>query len=224
MIYTMNGFDPQEYEDDMLIMPIVMPAEPSIPNENLFVVLATSIIRYFDEEYFEDGHLPEQIFLEWLSDGAKIDLRTAANKNYYRNANENQTRVNCGEYALTFEPVTVLNEASHSFSSLPSYHPGQVQASTPAHLIAPDDFTVPLISIVINDQEAGSFQEILDQVAFTVSSIYFSLGTEEMEQWRENNFRVEVFLEKNFPIPTNSRVLNTHEETGGIVSAGFWID
>lgn len=220
----MESYDAQENVEDVLIMPIVVSAETYIPDEDLFSAIGTGIIKYFEKEYFEDGHLPEQIFLEWLSDGAKIDLRLAKDASYYRNANENQVSVTSKVYNLTFEPVNTLSELSHSFTSLPEYPYGHpVEGDGPAGPSLPE-FKVPLISIVVSENETEGFQDVLDQVSFTVSSIYFSLGSMDVENWRENNFKVEVFLEKELSAPHNSRVLTVKEETGGIASAGFWIE
>jgi hypothetical protein len=219
----MESYDAQENVEDALIMPIVVSAETYIPDEELFSAIGTGIIKYFEKEYFEDGHLPEQIFLEWLSDGAKIDLRLAKDATYYRNANENQVSITSKVYNLTFEPVNTLGELSHSFTSLPEYPYGEpVEGEAPSLNLS--EFKVPLISVVVSEQETEGFQDILDQVSFTVSSIYFSLGSQDVENWRENNFKVEVFLEKELLAPHNSRVLTVKEETGGIASAGFWIE
>lgn len=221
----MESYDSQEHVEDALIMPIVVSAETYIPDEDLFSAIGTGIIKYFEKEYFEDGHLPEQIFLEWLSDGAKIDLRIADDSTYYRNANENQVKITSKVYNLTFEPVNTMEELSHSFTSLAEYPYGQpIEGENQPSSFNLSDFKVPLISIVVSEKETEGFQDILDQVSFTVSSIYFSLGSQDVENWRENNFKVEVFLEKELFAPHNSRVLTAKEETGGIASAGFWIE
>lgn len=214
--------DDQNEEGQELVLPVVINANSIVAIEDILRVIPRALIKYFDEEYHDDGLFPEQDFLEWLSDGGIVDLRVIEDPESHKA--ENQVVVECLGHSLIIEPVTLAEKIPHRIMQLKKYFScKQVinETTVPLHAEA---FKVPLASIVASPASLNNDEELLNQVCFSVSSIFFSLQEDERVEWKNNDFRVEVFLEDDIIINSNTRVLTTIEETGRISSTGFWIE
>jgi hypothetical protein len=209
-------------EGQELILPVVIDAGSIASIEDILRIIPRALIKYFDEEYSDDGLFPEQDFLEWLSDGGIVDLRIQNDTEYKED--QDQVTIECLGHTLIIEPVTLAEKIPRRILKLKKYfeeHRGINENTISLHTEA---FKVPLASIVASPASHTSNEELLNQVCFAVSSIFFTLQEQEIKEWRDNDFRVEVFLEDDITINSNTRVLSTIEETGRIASTGFWID
>lgn len=219
----MESYKEEENEPGQeLVLPVVIKSDAIIPLDNILKVIPRALIKYFDEEYHEQGLMSEQDFLEWLSEGSIVDVRIADNDEY--NESKYHLCVECLGNTLIIEPVEILSELPESFLKLKKYFGSEKAIDEETLSLHSDAFEIPLASVVASPSSHSSDEELLNQICFTTSSIFFTLQEEERKQWRKNDFRVEVFLENDIIVNSNTRVLSTIEETGRIASTGFWID
>lgn len=205
-----------------LILPVVIEAGSLICINDILRVIPRALIKYFDKEHYDDGLIPEQDFLEWLSDGGIVDLRVNDNGKYEKSSDH--VSIECLGHLLSIEPVYLAEKPPANLLNLEKYFAGKESIKENVPSLDFEPFKIPLASIVASPASHNSSEELLNQVCFTVGSIFFSLQEDEIKEWRENDFRVEVFLENDININSNTRVLTTIEETGRIASTGFWID
>lgn len=214
--------DEEDEAGQELVLPVVLNSDAMISIDNILKVIPRALIKYFDEEYHDEGLISEQDFLEWLSDGSIVDVRISENGEY--NESKHHLCVECLGNTLIIEPVAIISEMPEEFLKLKKYFNGTKVMNEDTLSIHSEAFQVPLASVVASPASHSSDEELLNQICFTTSSIFFALQAEEREEWRKNDFRVEVFLENDIIVNSNTRVLSTIEETGRIASTGFWVD
>lgn len=213
--------------DERLILPIVIFGN-RVSREKVFTAVPRALLQYLDQENNDLGLMDEQTFLEWLSDGSQIELRYSPKKYHDEENDDSLVSFIAQGVNMTIEPVTTPDKFSDDVNSFSAYFEGDNPVNEEDWSISEDDaldpFSVPLASVVISPLCHEEDKDILDQICFNVSSIFFSLSDTGKDEWKDNGFRVEVFLEDAIRVSSNSRVMNTVEETGMISSTAFWIE
>lgn len=222
----MESYQEETEEEQALTLPVIIEHGALNSIDDVLRILPRALAEYFSKEANDAGRMPEQDLLEWLSDGGKIDLRLSAEKLNSKILKNSQVAVETLGHTVIFEDVVITENLPLWVKTLPKHFVAENRPEKSNRTSSPamESFAVPLVSIVADPSGQDSTEELLNQVCFTMGSIFFTLDEDELTAWEANNFRVEVFLEEDIKPNANVRVMTSIEETGGVISTGFWID